>query len=178
LFRAAELSLDESTTSFRIRRTVAITLYAESRPGTDREKFDRYINGLTDEISAILNEEGFDVVGTWGPHSGSHHITLFGTGRIPELGGSFRERIKDICETIGNLKETWPRTDTVLSVVFFVGGIAVFLTSPAIALAHPGLEVPMRVFEAISLTYEGSEVPGAIRKLLRLRPPPPPAVAV
>jgi len=172
-FRAAELSLDESTASFRMRRTLAVTIFADFPRDRNRADFVPYLDGLVSEVRSILGEEGIEVVAEWGPHYGSYHFTLFGHTNVEEVGGSFRERIADIIHGIANLKETHPKTDAALTVVFFVGGTAVFFAGPGLVMAHAALEVPLHVFEAISLSYEAIEVPNAIRKLLKSRRPPP-----
>jgi hypothetical protein len=169
LFRLADLSLDPATANFPLRRTVAITVF------TDRGGNAAHKTGvdLTKDVRRILEQYGFELTGQWGPHSGSYHITLFGTGKVEELGGSFTHRIRDMVNDVVALKKKHARANAAVTALVVVGEVVTFFwPAAAIVHAYPAIHIPMKVFEGIALANNLNEVPGVLRQLFGISSSP------
>src|SRR3989442_2360130 len=90
LFRSSAISLDPAAADLMLRRVLPITLYVDG----DYEDLAAVAESLRDDIVAMLADNGYRLVGSWGPIAGSFLTTIFGMGDKPESGRTFSEKIR------------------------------------------------------------------------------------
>ena len=164
LFRASEISLDEDTADFEMRRTFPILVYVD---GPDQDQVEQFAEDFRGKIEELLRSRRYPKSGQWGPITGSDFTTIFGTGDHAELGGSLTAHLRDICRAVIELKESVPPQITLIVVV---GTLVLHVAGPIILSKLPVATIPIKVFEYIANIHHGVDIVEAVRAVLFPKP--------
>lgn len=163
LFRASELSFDESTAGFRLRRTLPVLIYVD---GLNSDLVAQFGEAVTIRIAELLADAGYRPVGQWGPHIGSYVTTIFGKGDRKELGGKFSDHINDLTKDVVALKDSVPPG---IRLIVVVGTLVIAVAGTgAVVTAIPAATIPIQVLEFIGIVDGTVEAIDTTREVLGL----------